>query len=211
MLNSVIISSTVTLDNVLIASMAGYVLARQRLMGSNLVFLLVLASQMVPYQLTLIPVYILIRNLQLLNTHLGIILPLVGSGIIGAFGIFVMRQYILTIPIEYEESARIDGCSTFGVFFRVILPLCKPALVVVAVTSFIESWNNFIIPLVMVTRSPMKTVTLGIADFSLATLNVNWGATMAASLLGLIPSLVIFLLLSRYLLHGLTLYGGIKI
>lgn len=205
-LNSLIFAGFVTLFNVFLDAMAGYVLARRSLPGSNIIFVVVLALLMVPYQITLIPLYLMMSALNLVDTYIGLILPLAAN----AFGIFVMRQFILSIPVEYEEAAAIDGASRIRTFFTIIFPLAKPALLVVAVTIFIETWNNFIFPLVMITRNEMKTVTVGLADFSYATLNVNWGLTMAGSLLGAMPAIVLFVVLNRAFMQGFSLGGGVR-
>jgi ABC-type glycerol-3-phosphate transport system permease component len=148
----------------------------------------------------------MMSELNLVDTYIGLILPLAAN----AFGIFVMRQFMLSIPTEYEEAAAIDGASRIRTFFTIILPLAKPALLVVAVTIFVETWNNFIFPLVMVTRNEMKTVTVGLADFSYATLNVNWGLTMAGSLLGALPAVILFVILNRTFMQGFSLGGGVR-
>jgi multiple sugar transport system permease protein len=205
-LNSFIFAGFVTLFNVFLDAMAGYVLARRRLPGSNVIFVGVLALLMVPYQITLIPLYLMMSELNLVDTYIGLILPLAAN----AFGIFVMRQFMLSIPTDYEEAAAIDGASRIRTFFTIILPLAKPALLVVAVTIFVETWNNFIFPLVMVTQNEMKTVTVGLADFSYATLNVNWGLTMAGSLLGALPAVFLFAILNRTFMQGFSLGGGVR-
>lgn len=205
-LNSLIFAGAVTLLNVLLDSMAGYVLARQNMPGSKLMFLAVLGLLMVPSQITLVPLYLMLSKLNLVDTYTGLILPLAAN----AFGIFVMKQFIQSIPRDYDEAAMIDGASKFRLFLWVILPLARPALLVVAVTMFMETWNNFIFPLVMITNNQMKTVTLGLADFTYATLNVNWGVTMAGSLLGALPAILLFVVLNRYFMEGLSLGGGIR-
>jgi multiple sugar transport system permease protein len=205
-LNSFVFAGFVTVFNVVLDAMAGYVLARRRLPGANVIFVGVLALLMVPHQITLIPLYLMMSELNLVDTYVGLILPLAAN----AFGIFVMRQFILSIPTDYEEAAAIDGASRIRTFFTVIFPLARPAALVVAVTVFVETWNNFIFPLVMVTQNHMKTVTVGLADFSYATLNVNWGLTMAGSLLGAVPAIVLFLLLQRTFMEGFSLGGGVR-
>ena len=205
-LNSFIFAGVVTVSNVLLDAMAGYVLARGRLPGSRFIFLGVLALLMVPHQITLIPLYLLMSELNLVDTYVGLILPLAAN----AFGIFVMRQYVLSIPLEYEEAATIDGASRWRIFFTVILPLARPGVMVVAVTVFMETWNNFIFPLVMVSSNEMKTVTLGLADFSYATLNVNWGMTMAGSLLGAVPAIALFVVLNRYFMKSMSFSSGVR-
>ena len=205
-LNSLIFAGSLTVSNVLLDAAAGYVLARRRLPASDLIFTGVLALLMVPHQVTLIPLYLIINALGLVDTYAGLILPLAAT----SFGIFVMRQFIGRIPIEYEEAATVDGASRLRVFFSVIIPLSRPALLVVAVTTFVEAWNNFIFPLVMITRNELRTVTLGLSDFTYATLNVNWGMTMAGALLGALPAVVLFVLLNRSFMEGFSIAGGTR-
>lgn len=205
-LNSLIFAGSLTVSNVLLDAAAGYVLARRRLPASDLIFTGVLALLMVPHQVTLIPLYLMVNALGLVDTYAGLILPLAAT----SFGIFVMRQFIGRIPIEYEEAATVDGASRLRIFFSVIIPLSRPALLVVAVTTFVEAWNNFIFPLVMITRNELRTVTLGLSDFTYATLNVNWGMTMAGALLGALPAVVLFVLLNRSFMEGFSIAGGTR-
>jgi multiple sugar transport system permease protein len=147
----------------------------------------------------------MMASAKLLDNYLSVILPLA----VDPLGIFIMRQYITSIPKEYEESAKIDGCSDFNIIWKIILPLSKPAIVVLIVTEFINTWNNFIYPLIMFYRSEMQTITTGIANFSYATLNVNWGATMAASIIGALVPMSLLAFLSKRIIEGFML-GGIK-
>ncbi|MDR7551325.1 MAG: carbohydrate ABC transporter permease [Armatimonadota bacterium] len=204
-LNSLIFAGGVTVSNIALSTAAGYALARKRLPGREALFVAVIATMMIPGQVTLVPLYLLINRLGLLDTFPGLILPLAASG----FGIFVMRQYMLQIPEEYEEAAIVDGCSRWGVFTRIVLPLARPAIFVVAVSTFMNTWNEFLYPLVMTSRDTMKVVTLGLADFTYATLNVNWGLTMAGSLLGALPPLILFAAFNRHFMQGLPM-GGLR-
>jgi len=206
MLNSVVVSIGATLLNVVISSMLGYVLARKRLPKSNIIFGLVLASLMVPQHILIIALYLGLSKVRLTNNLLGVILPLSAN----PFGIFLMRQYITLIPSEYEEAALVDGCSRIGAVFRVVLPQALPAIGVLTVTMFMETWNNFIVPLVIITKDSLKTVTVGVADLAFQTLNVNWGVLMAGSLLGAMPTVLVFVLFNQYFLRGLQLHGGMK-
>jgi len=206
MLNSAIISATATLLNVIISSMLGYVLARKRLPGTNVIFLAILALLMIPYHILVVALYLGLSKVRLTNNLLGVILPLSAN----PFGVFFMRQYITMIPSDYEEAALVDGCSRLGALFRVVLPQALPAVGVLAVTMFMETWNNFIIPLVIISRESLKTVTVGIADLAFQTLNVNWGVLMAGSLLGAMPTVLVFVLFNQYFLRGLKLHGGLK-
>lgn len=206
MINSMVVSGGATLLNVLACSMLGYVLARKRLPGSNVIFTLVLALLMVPYHILVIALYLGLSKVKLTNTLFGVILPLSAN----PFGVFLMRQYITMIPREYEEAALVDGCSRIGALYKIVLPQALPAIGILTVTMFMETWNNFILPLVMLTKDSMKTVTVGIADLAFQTLNTNWGVLMAGSLLGAVPTVLVFVLFNRYFLRGLTLHGGLK-
>jgi len=205
-INSVLVSGGATLLSVLACSMLGYVLARKRLPGSNIIFTLVLALLMVPYHILVIALYLGLSRVHLTNNLFGVILPLSAN----PFGVFLMRQYIMMIPSSYEEAALVDGCSRIGALFRIGLPQALPAIGILTVTMFMETWNNFILPLVMLTRDSMKTVTVGIADLAFQTLNTNGGVLMAGFLLGAMPTVLVFVLFNRYFLRGLTLHGGLK-
>lgn len=203
--NSLVFAGGVMASNVVLATMAGYALARRRLPGRTALFLVVIATMMIPGQVTLIPLYLLVNRLGLLDTFPGLILPLAVSG----FSIFVMRQYILGIPEEYEEAAIMDGCSRWQVLVRIVVPLARPAIFVVATATFMSTWNEFLYPLVMTSQDRSKVITLGLADFTYATLNVNWGLTMAGSLMGALPPLALFAVLNRHFMQGLPM-GGLR-
>lgn len=206
LVNSLIVSTSATLLNIITSFLLGYVLARKKLPGSSVIFMVVLGLMMIPYHVTAVPLYLGLSKIRLTNTLLGVILPLSAN----AFGVFLMRQYILMIPSEYEEAALVDGCSQMGAIFRIVLPQALPAIGILAVTMFFETWNNFIIPLIMVTRDSMKTVSVGVADLAFQVLNVNWGVLMAGSLLGALPTVLLYVAFNRYFLRGLTLHGGLK-
>ena len=202
MKNSVIISAVVTTISLLFNSMAAYSFAKRSFPGRDILFLLVLGTLMVPGQVTLVPVFLLISKLKWVNTYQAMILPLVA----GPFGIFLMRQYMVTIPDALIDAARIDGCSEFGIFTGIILPLVKPALAALAVFAFQGSWNSFLWPLVVTTTSKMRTLPVGLAVYQ-AQFTTQWGLVMAGATLTMIPVLVFFLLFQRYFVEGLALTG----
>lgn len=206
MLNSFIVSAGATFLNVVISLMLGYVLARKRLPKSDVIFAVILGLLMIPQHILIIALYLGLSKIRLTNNLLGVILPLSAN----PFGIFLMRQYIALIPSEYEEAAMVDGCSRIAAVFKIVLPQALPAIGVLAVTIFMETWNNFIVPLVIITRDSLKTVTVGVADLAFQTLNVNWGVLMAGSLLGAMPTVLVFVLFNQYFLRGLQLHGGMK-
>lgn len=202
MKNSVIISSIVTTTSLLFNSMAAYSFAKRSFPGRDILFLLVLGTLMVPGQVTLVPVFLLISKLNWINTYQAMILPLVA----GPFGVFLMRQYMVTIPDALIDAARIDGCSEFRIFTGIILPLVKPALAALAVFAFQGSWNSFLWPLVVTTTSKMRTLPVGLAVYQ-AQFTTQWGLVMAGATLTMVPVLVFFLLFQRYFVEGLALTG----
>lgn len=206
LINSLIVSVVSTLINTFVSFTLGYMLGRNKLPYSAMIFNFVLIFLMIPYQVTVISIYIMLSRIRLTNTLLGLILPMSAN----PFGIFLIRQYVSMIPRDYEEAAIIDGASHSQVLFRIMLPQCLPAIGVLLVTMLIETWNNFILPLVIITRTTMKTVTLGVADLAFEILNTNWGVLMAGSLMATIPTIVIYILFNKYFLSGLTLQGGLK-
>lgn len=205
MFNTFFIAGVVSITNTFFCLFGGYALARNKVIGSKINFSLTLFAMAIPQYILIVPLFFMMASLNLLDNYLSVILPLA----VDPMGIFIFRQYIVSLPETYEEAAKIDGCSDIGIIWRIILPLCKPALAVLIVTEFINTFNNFIYPLIMFYSPSMQTITLGIANFTYATLNVNWGATMAASILGALPSAILLMLLSKRLIEGFML-GGIK-
>jgi ABC-type glycerol-3-phosphate transport system permease component len=203
-LNSVIVASAVTLIKVIIDSMAGYAFAKMSFPGRNALFLVVLMSLMVPFAATLIPLFIIIRDLKLTNSYLGLILPALASPI----GIFMMRQFIESLPSDLENAARLDGCSEFQIFRRVILPLMKPGLVVLGVFTFMTQWTSYLWPLVINTREDMLTLTVGVQSLN-SLFTVNWGVLSAGAVLSMLPLILVFLFLQRYFIAG-SIAGALK-
>jgi multiple sugar transport system permease protein len=203
-LNSLIVASAVTIIKVIIDSMAGYAFAKMSFPGRDALFLVVLMTLMVPFAATLIPLFIIIRNLNLTNTYLGLILPALASPI----GIFMMRQFIESLPSDLENAARLDGCSDFQIFRRVILPLMKPGLVVLGVFTFMTQWTSYLWPLVISTREDMLTLTVGVQSLR-SLFTVNWGVLSAGAVLSLLPLILVFLFLQRYFIAG-SIAGALK-
>ncbi len=204
LVNTCIITFTVILGNLFTASLAAYSFARLRWPGRNLVFMVTLATMMLPAQVTMIPVFLMFRDFGWLNTFK----PLTVSAWLGggAVNIFLLRQFIMGIPIELEEAARLDGCSTFGIYWRIVLPLLKPCLAVVAIFTFMGTWNDFMGPLIYLTTPDKMTLALGLQFFS-----GHYGVTlhylMAVSLLVMMPCLVIFLCAQRTFISGVNMSG----
>jgi len=202
MMNSFIVSIAVTIMVVITSSLAAYAFARIQFKGRDTLFLLYLGTLMIPQQVTMIPLFIIMKKLGWVDTYLALILPVSFT----AFGTFLMRQFFLTIPYELEEAGRIDGCSPFGLFARIVMPMSKPALSTLAIFSFIGQWKNFLWPLIIVNKTDMKTLTLGIRMFQ-GQYGTEWNLLMCATAIAVIPSIIIFILLQKYLIEGISLTG----
>jgi len=202
MLNSFITSFCITALHLVVASMAAFAFARLEFPGRDKLFLLYLATMMVPGQVTMIPNFILIKLFNWTDTYQGLIIP----NVFTAFGVFLLRQFFMTIPKEYEDAARIDGASYFHIYSKIILPLSIPALSTLAIFTFVFQWNNLIWPLVVVNKDSMKTLTVGLASFQ-GMYGTSWNLLMAAAVMGIVPSVTAFLIGQRYLIKGITLTG----
>jgi ABC-type glycerol-3-phosphate transport system permease component len=203
-LNSLIVASSVTVIKVVIDSMAGYAFAKMNFPGKNALFLLVLMTLMVPFAATLLPLFIIVRDLHLTNSYLGLILPPLASPI----GIFMMRQFIETLPADLENAARLDGCSEFQIYRRVIVPLIRPPLVVLGVFTFMNQWTSYLWPLVIGTKTEMFTLTVGVQSLR-SLFTVNWGILSAGAVLSMLPLVLVFLFLQRYFIAG-SIAGALK-
>lgn len=203
-LNSLIITGGTVLGVLFTSSVAGFAFAKYQFPGKNLLFYLILATMMIPFFITLIPVFYIIRQLSWINTFQGIIVP----GIFSAYGIFLMRQFIMTIPDELLDAARIDGAGEPRIYWRIILPLVTPALATLGTFTFIGSWNAFLWPLLVINNRDMMTVPLGLNSLRLyASEAVNLNVMMAGTVLSVLPTLIIFVFLQRYFIRGIALTG----
>ncbi len=200
--NSVFVASAHTVGTILTSSLAAYAFARLRFPGRDKIFLAYLATLMVPAQVKMIPTFTLLRFLHILDTYYALILP----GIFTAFGTFLLRQFFMTLPKDLEDAALIDGSSRLGIYWRIILPLSRPALAALAIFSFLFSWNDFIWPLIVVSRKELMTIQLGIALF-VEEFNVAWHLMMAAIVVATLPMLIVFLLAQKQFIEGITLSG----
>jgi len=200
--NSVIVASSVTLLQLLVCSMAAYAFACLRFRGREVLFLIYLAALMVPSQVTLIPNFILIRNLGWIDTYQGLILPYAFS----SFGTFLLRQYMKTIPIELIEAARIDGANHAQIYAGVVLPLALPALGALAIFTFVAQWNNFLWPLITTSKPSMQVTTVALASLQ-GQFNTDWPLLMTGSVLAIVPMLVVFALGNRSFISGITTGG----
>ncbi len=204
--NSTFVSLIVTLTGVSLASTAGYALSRYQFRGRKSMLSGLLVTQMFPATMLLLPLYVMMIQLQLLNTFLGIIIIYTATAL--PFCVWQMKGYYDTIPVAMEEAARIDGCTPWQTFYKVVFPLAAPALVITALFSFMTAWNEYVVANVVLQDADMFTLPLGLKLFQ-STLTTKWGLYAAGSLLVSIPVVLIFLLLSRYLISGLTL-GSVK-
>lgn len=201
-LNSLLVAVVATASNLLICSLAGYGLAKYRFLGREVLFLIMLSTLMLPLEVLLVPIYLVVKQLGWVNTYQGLIVPL----LVDAFGIFLMRQFIRSIPDELLEAARIDGASELGIYWRIVLPNIKPALAALAVFAFREAWDLYIWPLVAVTSNDMKTLPLGIAQFE-SEFGVLFHLQMAVAVVGMLPLIVLFLFAQRAFERGIVLSG----
>lgn len=204
MRNSLLVTLLVTLWHVFFDTLAGYAFAKKRFPLRNVFFWLIVSTLMIPPQVTLIPLYVITLRLGLHDNLLAVILP--GTAL--TFGIFLMRQYIQTLPTELEDAAHIDGCSDFGVFRYIILPLCKPAIASLAIFTFVRVWNDFLWPLIALNRPQNYTLTVGVANLQ-GEFMTDWGVIFAGAALAALPMIVFFLLFQRYFLEGVRM-GAIK-
>ncbi len=180
--------------NLLFCSLAAYPLARLNFKGRDGIFTAIIATIMIPFQIVMIPLYILTVQLELRNSYLGIIFPSIAS----AFGIFLLRQAFQTVPKELEEAARIDGCSELGIWWNVMIPAVKPALITLAIFVFIGSWSDFLWPLLVLDQPDFYTMPLGVATLA-GTFSLDWRLIAAGSVISIAPVLLLFLILQRYI------------
>ncbi|WP_299487179.1 carbohydrate ABC transporter permease [Acaryochloris sp. IP29b_bin.137] len=193
-LNSLLVSSLTVTLNVLFSSLAAYPLARLDFKGKDLIFAVVVSTIMIPFQIVMIPLYVLAVELGLKNTYLGVIFPSIAS----AFGIFLLRQAFQGVPKELEEAARIDGCNDLGIWWHVMLPSVRPALITLAIFVFIGSWGEFLWPLIILDQPEYYTLPLGVSKLSSAFSN-NFRLVAAGSLISIAPILLFFLIMQRYI------------
>lgn len=201
-LNSVIVATAVTISNLFFCSMAGYAFAKHKFWGRDKIFLLLLGSMMVPWQVNIVPAFVLIKKLGWLSTYQGLIIPTMA----GAFGIFLMRQFIREIPNDLLDSARIDGCKEFYIYWRIVLPLCRPALASLSIFMFMQQWNNFVWPLIIIHDSKMRTVPLVLAVLN-GQFGGSFGLLMAGAVISILPMMIMFLLFQKQIIKGIVLEG----
>ncbi|NUO76113.1 MAG: carbohydrate ABC transporter permease [Lysobacter sp.] len=204
LLNSFLIASMTTLIALLLNTMAGYAFAKLRFAGRERVFRALLAALVIPAQVTMMPLFLMLKQIGLINTYAGAVVP----GMAGIFGIFLVRQYARSIPDELLEAARIDGAGEFRIFFQIVLPALKPILVTLAIFSFLGAWNDFMWPLIVLSDNGLQTLPVALASLSREHVQDN-ELMMAGSVVTVLPVLLLFLVLQRYYLQGL-LVGSVK-
>jgi multiple sugar transport system permease protein len=201
--NSLIVATAVTVGNLVFAPMLGWALAKLEFRGKRFLLLLVLATLMLPASATLIPLYVLMSSLNLVNTYPGLILPFLA----GPLGVFLTRQLFLGLPDELIEAARIDGAGEFGIFFRIGMPLAAPVLATLGILTFLGSWNSFIYPLVMTQEPQMYTLPVALATFATGQYQADHGMLMAGSVVLVVPVLIVFVLMQRWITEGVATTG----
>jgi multiple sugar transport system permease protein len=209
LINSAVVAVATVLSNLVLCTLAGYAFARFRFLGRTALFAVIMATLMVPFQVTMIPWFVITKWLGVhvlagvgIN-HIGaLILPNAAT----AFGVFFMRQFFRTLPLEYEESARVDGASRLTVLIRIVLPLATPPLATLAALTFLDSWNNFLWPLIAVTSTGQMTLPLGLATFQGAH-STEWTLLMAGNVMSLIPMLIVFFVAQRYFIRSVAATG----
>lgn len=198
-LNSTIVALVTVASNLVFCSLAGYAFARMRFRGSTIVFVAMMATLVVPFQLTMIPTFLIMRHLGLINTLGALIVP----WLVTPFGVFLLRQFFLSVPREIEEAARIDGCSRLKVLFTVVLPLARPALATLAVLTFLSVWNDLSWPIIAISSEPHFTLQLGLTTFQ-GQHRTQWSAVMAGNVITVAPVLLAFLFAQRTFIQSLT-------
>lgn len=200
--NSTLVAIAVTALQIFTSALAGYALARLRFPGRQAILLIILATLVIPFQLLVIPIFLVLKWGHLINTYGALILPTAVNG----FGIFLMRQFFQTIPVELEEAAALDGANRWQVLWRIMLPLARPALVTLFLFTFIGEWNDLFKPLVFTTRPELRTVQLALAEFQEQFTN-DWSLLMAAVIIATVPVVVLFLFGQRQFIRGIAATG----
>jgi multiple sugar transport system permease protein len=201
-LNSGFVAIVITVGNVILCSLAGYSLTKFHYRGRSLMFILILSTMMLPLEVTMVPLFLIVKELGWQNSYQGLIVPFLVDG----FGVFLMRQYMLSIPKDLIDSARIDGASELRIFWMIVMPLCKPALVALAVFTFREAWDMYIWPLIIITKDTLRTVPLGISLF-MSSYGTSWDQLMAIAVIGTLPMILLFFFLQRAFIQGIAATG----
>lgn len=202
LLNSVIVATVVTISSCFTSSLAGYAFAKFEFLGREVLFLIVLSTLMIPWPVVVIPLYVMIQRLGLLDTYWALVLP----GLVSPFGIFMMRQFIRTIPPDLIDAARLDGASEIGIYSRIILPLSKPALAALGILIFITNWDSFLWPVVVTNSVEMRTLPVGLSMFQ-AQFGVQWHLVTAGIVISALPLFIVYLVFQKQIIEGIALTG----
>ena len=201
--NSTLVALLVTAGNLVFCSLLGYALAKLNFPGRKALFLVVLGMLMVPGMVTFVPQFVLVSNMGLANSYAGLVLPFLA----GPFGVFLMRQFLMSIPDDLIEAARVDGAGEWRIFWRIVLPLCRPALATLGILTFLSSWNNFLWPLVVATTEDKYTLPVALALYSVGQNRTDFGLLLAGAVVVVLPVLIVFLILQRHFLRGIATTG----
>lgn len=201
--NSAVVAITVTLGNLVFCSMLGYAFAKIEFWGRDWLFRIVLATLMIPGVILLVPLFVLVSSMGLVNTYAGLILPFLA----GPFGVFLMRQFISGLPDELIDAARVDGASELRIFGQIIVPLCRPALATLGILTFLASWNNFLWPLVVASTEDKYTLPVALALYSVGQNSTQYGLLLAGAVVVVVPVLIVFLFLQKQFIQGIATTG----
>ncbi|PLR95992.1 sugar ABC transporter permease [Bacillus sp. T33-2] len=204
LMNSTIVSLLTVTFNIIFCSLAAYPLARMNFKGKNIVFILIISTMMIPFQLLMIPIYLLSLELGLQNTYAGLVLPHATT----AFGIFLMRQAFFTIPYELDESGRMDGANSFQIWWKILVPLVKPSIVTLAIFTFVTAWGDFLWPLIITNDESMYTLPLGVNTLA-GNFSSNWRLIAAGAVISVLPIIVFFAVMQRHFIEG-AMKGAVK-
>lgn len=203
-LNSLIVALVVTTSSLIFASLAGYTLAKFRFPGAKLIFILILSTLMIPTEMLVIPWYVLGVQLNWVDSYWGIMFP----GMIEAFGVFLMRQFMLGVPSELMDAARVDGLSEFRIWLQIVLPQVKPALAALGILTFLGNWNAYLWPVIVISSENLRTLPVGLSLYATADNGgVQWNTIMAMSTLAVLPVIIVFLIFQRQIIEGIALTG----
>jgi multiple sugar transport system permease protein len=202
-INSGFVAVTITVVSLYLNSLAGYAFAKFRFPGRDALFLYLLATMMIPIYATMVPIFLLLKNIGWLDSYKGLIVPFLATG----FGVFLMRQFFYTLPTDLIEAARIDGCGELRIFMQIVIPMSKPPFATLGIFTFMQSWNNFIWPLIVVKSDEMRTIPLAIASLSQGLYVMSWPILMAGASFAITPVLIVFLFFQKLFVRGIALTG----
>jgi multiple sugar transport system permease protein len=205
MFNSLVVASVVAITTVVLAALTGYGLSKFHFKGRTFVFMMIMGTMMIPFEAIMIPLYMVTRSLRVQNTYIGLILPF----LVSAFGVFQMRQYLVTFPSEYLDAARVDGMGELGIFWKIVFPNCKPVIATLSILTFRSQWDSLLWPLLVIQSEKMKTIPLYISKFSEEKMT-DEGAMMAVAVIASIPMFIMFFSLSKYFIGGSAVYESRK-